>query len=65
MGSGTTVKVALDLKRKVIGLDKGDEAMKVVRARLDAADHDYSEYQLQAPLAKAVIVKKPVVERAS
>ncbi len=52
MGSGTTLKVAMDLNRRAIGLDQGAEALSVVRARLKAAGHEFDEYRIESPLAK-------------
>ncbi len=64
MGSGTTLKVGLDLKRRVIGLDSGQEAFNVVRQRLIGAQHAFSEYEIQTPLAKGNSGLAPVILNA-
>ncbi len=51
MGSGTTLAAAHQLGRRSIGIDAGQEAHQVTRARLDDLGVVYNERQVELPLA--------------
>lgn len=66
MGSGTTVKVALELGRKVIGIDAGEQAHRVTQARLDERQFEYSSRRVEGENAPplAVELRAPGVKKS-
>ena len=63
MGSGTTLKVAADLGRHAIGIDAGQQAHAITRARLDAAHHAYCPRHVELALAPGG--RKPAAGRTA
>jgi|SRR5690606_19265794 len=66
MGSGTTVKVALELGRRVIGIDAGEQAHSVTQARLDEQQLPYHLRQVEISEAARVasVKRSPGVKKS-